>query len=207
MVVEKLENLFRVISKFALLNMMWLGFTVLGFGVIGFFPATVAMFSVSRQWVRGEQNIPIFKTFVTCFKQNVMKANLYGWATAFIGMVLFVNYQAITMSGAEVPLFIVISFILLVIFYLLMAVSAIPVSIHFEGNSFDLIRKTTLFVMGRFHIALLFLVLVWASAHVSLAFPTVILFFSGSVLSYILMWFFTRTLEKIEHKHAKQSFS
>ncbi len=160
------------------------------------------MFSVSRKWVQGDQEIPVVKTFWTSFKGRVMKANMYGWMTALAGIVLYGNYRVMVALGAEIPIFIVIAFILVVLVYLLI-VSVIPESIHFEGNGREILQKTSLFVVGRIHIAFLFLLILWKGAYMSLAFPVVILFFSGSVLSYMMMWLFTRTLEKFERKEQK----
>ncbi|RKL68231.1 hypothetical protein CR203_07025 [Salipaludibacillus neizhouensis] len=202
--MEKLDSFARIFTKFALLNILWLFFTVLGLGVLGLFPATVAMFSISRKWIQGDRDIPVVKTFWTMFKSNFMKANIYGWMIALAGVVLYVNYLIIVAAGTETPIFVVIAFILVVISYLLMIVSVIPVSIHFEGNGREILRKTSMFVLGRIHIALLFLLIVWTVGYMSLALPVFILFFSGSVLSYIMMWFFTQTLEKFEKKQALQ---
>lgn len=204
MVMEKLDQLFRVISRFALLNILWLSFTIFGLVVVGLFPATVAMFSVARKWVQGEEDVSVIKSFWAFFKVNFVKANIYGWICALVGFILYLNYQVMITSGTEVPLVVVISFLLLVLIYLLLIVSVIPVSIHFEGNGRDILRKTSMFIIGRIHIALLFLLIVWTVSYMSLAFPTVILFFSGSVLSYMLMWFFIRTLEKLEQKQIQQ---
>jgi len=204
MVMEKLDQLFRVISRFALLNILWLSFTIFGLVVVGLFPATVAMFSVARKWVQGEEDVSVIKSFWAFFKVNFVKANIYGWICALVGFILYLNYQVMITSSTEVPLVVVISFLLLVLIYLLLIVSVIPVSIHFEGNGRDILRKTSMFIIGRIHIALLFLLIVWTVSYMSLAFPTVILFFSGSVLSYMLMWFFIRTLEKLEQKQIQQ---
>ncbi|MCR6108160.1 DUF624 domain-containing protein [Salipaludibacillus agaradhaerens] len=190
-----------------MLNALWIGFTVLGLGVFGLFPSTVSLFSISRKWIQGDEELPLFKSFASYFKDVFVKANLVGWSAGGIGAVLYLNYRLIRHAGADVPLLVTVSFIIIVIFFMLMGVSAIPVSVHFTGGLIELFKKTAMFVFGRLHIACLFVMIVWAAIHFSLAFPTIILFFSGSVVSYLIMWFFIRTLHKLEKSHEEQTVS
>lgn len=60
------------IMRLALLNLLWLGFTIAGLIAGGLFPATQAAFAISRQWIRGETELPIFKTFLTYFKKKII---------------------------------------------------------------------------------------------------------------------------------------
>ncbi|WP_096187501.1 hypothetical protein [Evansella halocellulosilytica] len=78
---------------------------------------------------------------------------------------------------------VVLSYLSIVSLYVLFLGALIPVSIHFEGGALSIIKKCFQFIIGRIHIALLFIVLIWASMYLSLAFPAAIIFFSGSVLS------------------------
>nr|WP_276541114.1 DUF624 domain-containing protein [Salipaludibacillus agaradhaerens] len=190
-----------------MLNALWIGFTVLGLGVFGLFPATVSLFSISRKWIQGNEELPLLKSFVSYFKSVFVKANLVGWLAGGIGAVLYLNYRLIRQAGADVPLLVTVSFIIIVIFFTLMGVSAFPVSVHFTGGLIELFKKTAMFVFGRLHIACLFVMIVWGAIHFSLAFPTIILFFSGSVVSYLIMWFFIRTLHKLEKSYEEQTVS
>ncbi|MDV2685628.1 DUF624 domain-containing protein [Alkalihalophilus lindianensis] len=201
--MKKIDLLFRLISKFALLNLLWIGFSILGLGVIGFFPATVAMFSISRKWVRGEEDITVFSGFWSEYKRMFVKSNIFGWIVALIGFLLYINYQVIISLGTETPFIVVLSYIFVVLMYIMFVVTLVPVAVHFEGGTLAILKKTFQFMVGRVHIALLFILLIWASVYMSLAFPTAILFFSGSVLSYMVMWFFTNSLKRIETKQVK----
>ncbi|MCR6094947.1 DUF624 domain-containing protein [Salipaludibacillus agaradhaerens] len=205
--IENMNRFFRLVTRFAMLNALWIGFTVLGLGVFGLFPATVSLFSISRKWIQGNEELPLLKSFVSYFKSVFVKANLVGWLAGGIGAVLYLNYRLIRQAGADVPLLVTVSFIIIVIFFTLMGVSAFPVSVHFTGGLIELFKKTAMFVFGRLHIACLFVMIVWGAIHFSLAFPTIILFFSGSVVSYLIMWFFIRTLHKLEKSYEEQTVS
>lgn len=57
------------ITRFAYLNLLWIAFSLVGLGVVGFFPATAAMFAVVRKWVHGEKDIPVFQVFGKTIKR------------------------------------------------------------------------------------------------------------------------------------------
>ncbi|SES34156.1 YesL family protein [Salisediminibacterium halotolerans] len=205
MVVERLNNASMFISKFALLNVLWLALIVAGLGVFGFFPATIALFMIARKWVLEGQQGKVVKPMVKIFKEHFLRANVFGYLMLAAGAVLYINYHLIQASEGSVPLFVVLAFLFTVTVYILFAVSIIPVSVHFEGGMRTVLLRTLQFVFGRFHITVLFGIVVWSVIYLSLSFPAVIIFFSGSVGSYMLMWFFNRSIEKIDQKQLENN--
>ncbi|WP_187254560.1 YesL family protein [Alkalicoccus halolimnae] len=200
----KVEEALRFISKFALLNVVWIGFSVAGLVVFGLFPATYALFVTARQWVRSGNEVPVVKPFLTIYKANFIRSNVCGWLLLSAGALLYMNYQVISQSEGAVPFPVVVAFLFVVSLYLLVLVTVVPVSVHFqEQGVMQTLASTLRFIFGRLHIALLFGVILWGGIYLSLAFPAVIVFFSGSVLAYMLMWFFDRSMEKIQvQQHA-----
>ncbi|WP_062048944.1 YesL family protein [Bacillus sp. JCM 19034] len=189
------------------MNLIWIGFSAIGLFVVGFFPATIAMFAVVRKWVRGEQHNAVFRTFWSIYKQVFLKANLFGWVIALIGGVLYLNYRVIVAAGTDIPIIVVLSYIIMVLLYFLFIVTLLPVSVHFTGGTKEIVIKCIQFMIGRAHLCVVLLLLVWTSIYLSLSFPTVLIFFTGSVLSYMMMWFFHRSLEKLEMKATKEQYS
>ncbi|MFC4402738.1 YesL family protein [Gracilibacillus xinjiangensis] len=62
------------ISRFAYVNLLWIGFSLLGLVVFGFFPATAAMFALVRQWIMGNIDKPVFSSIWVTIKKNFSKA-------------------------------------------------------------------------------------------------------------------------------------
>lgn len=199
-VTAKLDQAFQFITKFAWLNALWIGFTILGLGVAGFFPATVALFVTVRRWITTDNEGSTLRPFSAVYKANFLRANLYGWLLLAFGAVLYLNYHIIQQAEGAIPLPVVIAFMAVTALYILVLVTILPVSVHFEGGFTKVLKHTFQFIFGRPHVALLFGILVWSGIYLSLSFPAVILFFSGSIIAYMLMWFFNRSLEKLEEK-------
>src|SRR5699024_1499262 len=75
---SKLYNILEWITKFAYVNLLWFVFTLAGGIILGFYPATVAMFAMVRDWLRGKSDLPVLKTYWNYYKTDFFKSNLLG---------------------------------------------------------------------------------------------------------------------------------
>ncbi|MEC0304686.1 DUF624 domain-containing protein, partial [Terribacillus saccharophilus] len=57
---SSLYQLFEWITRFAYLNVLWILFTIAGGFIFGFFPSTIAMFTIIRDWLKGESGSALF---------------------------------------------------------------------------------------------------------------------------------------------------
>ncbi|MBT2725816.1 YesL family protein [Bacillus sp. ISL-75] len=176
------------IMKFAYVNILWIAFTLLGFVVIGFFPATLAMFTVVRKWVLKQTDIPVFKTFWFTYKKEFVNGNLLG---LIIGLSCFFMYSNIRIVEATtVPTFklLYVPNVIFIILFIFTLLYIFPVLVHFdvrlkEGikNSFILmtINPIPTFCMATLTGFLCF---------IFFKIPGVIPFFSGSPIAFLLLW-------------------
>jgi uncharacterized membrane protein YesL len=119
--------------KLAYLNFLWILFTILGLGVFGFMPATVATFTIARKWLKQEEDVQIGKTLFSTYKKEFIKSNGIGFILAIIGMILYVNYQYINVIENPIIHIVIVSFIFMMsIFYMILVLYIVPVYVHFE---------------------------------------------------------------------------
>lgn len=81
------------VMRLAYLNLLWIGFSLAGAVVFGLAPATAAMFAVTRQWVMGNTDIPVFQTFFQTFKKEWAKSSVLGLfyrLSPFFYMLIFI---------------------------------------------------------------------------------------------------------------------
>lgn len=83
------EWLFRL----TLLNLLWIGFTVLGLGFLGLFPATSAVFAVIRQYRLGRKKIHLGKLFIHYYKKDFLQTNLIGYLFVLMVSVSWIDYR------------------------------------------------------------------------------------------------------------------
>lgn len=197
------------IMRLAFLNILWIFFTLIGLVIIGFFPATIAMFTIVRHWIRGDTDIPILKTFWNTYKKNFLKANTLGVITTIVGYVIYLDLLFFRDMGGPfggVMLFLSITILIL---YLMISFFLLPVFAHYDVKTVEYFKYA--FIIGAsypfysFYIGLSIFVIYYVTA----SFPVIFLFFSGSILSLLMMRFGYTAFEKIEKrnnsKHMKES--
>lgn len=128
MSTSPLINFCRWLSRLVWLNITWVLFTLLGGVVFGFFPATVTMCFIIRQYLNGAEKSTL-KTMWTVFKREFLRSNKVGWAVLIptLSLLWYVNWGIINLS--ELYSLIAISFfpltllLIALIYYLMIQVS------------------------------------------------------------------------------------
>ncbi|MBM7571859.1 YesL family protein [Aquibacillus albus] len=189
------------VMRLAYLNLLWLLFTVIGVGIIGFFPATVAMFTIVRHWIIGNTDIPILKTYWQSFKGSLVKANLLGFISVIGGVVLYLDYTFIKDINGTLGMVAFLLFLTTSFYYLMIVFFVIPVYVHYDIKLFECLKYA--FIIGAsyplrtIYITVASFVIYYLTA----SFPVLFLFFSGSLLSLLIMRFAYVAFEKIELKN------
>lgn len=187
------------VTRLAYLNILWITFTLLGLGVFGFIPATVAMFATVRKWLHGEPDVPIFATFWTSFKKEFVMSNVLGYVIILIGYFLTIEFQILRTQDHIAYLIASFGVIGLFILYLIILLYLLPVFVHFDLKIFEYIKWA--FVIGIAHPLLtvvLFTALFILYYFTITTIPVLLLFFGGSISAYILMWGASQTFSKYE---------
>src|SRR5690625_620818 len=146
---EYLLSTFEWITRLAYLNFLWIGFTLLGFGLFGFFPATAAMFKVVRTWLKKSTDIATMQTFWTEYRQNFKQINIIGFVYIIIGILLYVDFKFF--QASHLILFNMISIFILIaaIIYVIACLYLFPMYAHFQLTTFEYIKYPFLYTIGR----------------------------------------------------------
>lgn len=203
-IVGKVDGILRWVTRIAYVNILWLVFTLLGLVAFGLFPATTAMLFISRKWLAGEVDFPYFKTFIRAFKADFIKANGLGWILTVIGGILFLNYQLLQ-SGTEFHISVIFAFYLFVFLYTVVVLNVFPIFVHFKAPLFVHFRSALIIGMIHFHITLAMMLVLIAMIYIASSYPTVVLFFSGSLLATSYMWLILKSIDRVEAKKEKLS--
>lgn len=86
------------IYKFVLLNILWLVFFLVGLGIFGFMPATVAVYSIVRRWFIGERDVPIVSSFIQYYKAEFIRTNKVGLIFLFLFIILYLNFYYVDLN-------------------------------------------------------------------------------------------------------------
>jgi len=175
------------IMRLAYLNILWIAFTLVGLVVFGLFPATVSMFAVTRKWVMGDTEIPIFKTFWESYKTEFKQANIVGYIILIIGFFLYFDLR-FAQSQENFFGYFRYFFLGLILFYLVTTLYLFPVFTHYKLKTLAYIKHAFIFAIGRPLSSLIMIVSSVAVSYLMLFIPGLIPFYSGSVMSLIIMW-------------------
>ena len=194
--VFSLDRLLRWIIKIFWLHVLIIGFSIFGLFVAGLFPAIVAALSVSKKWLDQEE-FSIAKEFKKVYFQEFLKANLLGWFFALIGLVLYINYTVMIQMGDQLSVFVVFAYYFIIFVYMTVLAWAFPLYVHKKERLGTLIKNA--FIMGVTFLprTIGIFVGVFIILYISLSIPTMLLFFTGSLLALFFMFVTYHVFEKV----------
>lgn len=186
--------------RFAYVNLLWFVFTLAGGVVLGLFPSTTALHSVTRQWLLGKSDIPVFQTFWKYYRQEFWKSNRLGIAVIIIVAIAAIDIWYIQSNAMDqftwisIPLF---AYMLLSVFFLFFI---FPVFAHYELPVLRQVKNAFLIMLiSPLHIGLI--VICFASLYfVVQAFPAVLFIFGASLYAFITMWISLHRFQRIQGK-------
>ncbi|WP_338786490.1 YesL family protein [Metabacillus sp. FJAT-53654] len=196
-----LNSILEWISRLALLNLLWIFFSLLGFIIFGFFPATAAMFAVVRKWALGEMEIPVFKTFWSSYKKEFIKGNILGSIIMLMGVVLLIDFLFLQQAAQSIQNLLLVPFYIISIIFVCMLFYIFPMFVHYEMKTFDII-KNSFFVMiyNPFSTLLILVGSVGLLLLLSYA-PPLLIICSGNVLALAITKPANNAFNKMNRKH------
>src|SRR5690625_3094470 len=119
---SKIYNMLEWITKFAYVNLVWIILTLLGGVILGFYPATTAMFAIIRDWLRGRSDLPVLQTLWKYYKLDFLKSNLLGIFLNVLLALIAADIFYITLNEqltwTYIPLFAFILIVALFLFFI-----------------------------------------------------------------------------------------
>jgi len=200
MVMTAVNSFFDWVTRIALLNVLWIIFTLLGAVILGLFPATAATFTIARKWVSGETDIPVVRTFWECYKKDFVQSNLLGYILSVIAYVLYLDFVFLTVSPSKAVYFLTIPFIIIAFIFTLAALYVFPVFVYYDMKLFQVLR--TAFVIMVLHPLQTFTMLIGCLGVIVIlwTFQGLVIFFGPAVLAVVIMMPAYKTFQKINGK-------
>jgi uncharacterized membrane protein YesL len=190
-----LYTLTEWITRFAYVNILWIGFSLLGLVVFGISPATVGMFTIIRKWIMGESDIPVFKTFWDSYKKEFLRSNGVGIVIALFAYIIFIDLNYIKLDTfIQIPLYLIIFAIIMTLLYIF------PVYVHYNVTFFQLFKNAFFIMMVNPLSSIMMLVGFVALIFVMKFLPALLFFFGGSLSAGIIMSSCYLAFQKIEKK-------
>lgn len=188
---------------FMLVNLLWLGFSLLGLIVFGIFPATMASMEIMRRFIEGEKEFNIVKSFYESFKREFWRANGWGLILGVVFYIIWFNYNYLgTVVGLQHTI-LSLGWYITVLLFALELLYLFPTYLY-SGLKGKLLFKNSLLVALASPLSLISLIIsIGMVAYVLYIVPGLIPFGAAPVLSWIVMWNISHAFRRIENKQKR----
>ncbi|RXS90458.1 YesL family protein [Geobacillus sp. PK12] len=197
----KLYRICEWISRLAYINILWILFTIIGFVLLGFAPATVALFTIVRKWLLfHDDDVPIFKTFIQTYKSEFWRANRIGLLLMAMAYVFSIDVLYIGHLPAvwRFPFIAILPLVL--IFYTVALLYVFPLYVHYELRFWQYIKYAFLIGMVNPFRTIGVMISIGALLIALVYIPGLIPFFGISLLALIVMGNALQVFRKTEEK-------
>ncbi|KIL52147.1 YesL family protein [Jeotgalibacillus soli] len=190
----------KALTHLFYINLLWIAFTLLGGVVLGFMPSTVALYTVARKFLTGEDDIPIFKTFWKAFRSEFLRSNLMGsllLAGSLLWYVDFIIFRGMDSGFSQIlsQVMIVIGFI-----YFILLLYIFPVYVHYDKKFFQYFKMALMIGLLQPMSLMLMLVGTVLNYYFFMYFQGFIPLVGASLFCYLNMWIALKSFQTIENK-------
>jgi uncharacterized membrane protein YesL len=171
-----------------LLNLLWFLFSVFGLFIIGFFPATAALFAVLRQLIMEDEDTPILKTFMKKFKSEFVMSNLVGYLVFIFGLILYVDYRVLQQLDNHILHLALTSItIVIAIIYLLTLLYIFPLFVHFNLKFWQYPKHALILAVAKPFQTIMMVGGLAIVLFLYMKIPVLVLIFGMSLISLVMM--------------------
>ncbi|MGE6256613.1 YesL family protein [Heyndrickxia sporothermodurans] len=186
------------ITRLVWVNLVWLFFIIVGLGIFGIMPATIALYTVTRRWANRDFDVSVWQTFKKVFKQEFIQANLVGSVFFIIGLFLFIDLRiANAMQGTfSVILYFFIFFLLLLLLNAFLHL--FPIYVHFHYSIKNYIKQSFIISLISPVSSMMIIVGLFFIGYLIKNMPGLLPFVSGVLPAYWIMTVCLRRFRKLE---------
>ncbi|UOQ43973.1 YesL family protein [Halobacillus salinarum] len=192
------------VTHFALLNLMWAGCTLLGGVIFGIGPSTVAMYSVTREVVTGDEEVKLFSHFWKTFRQEFFRANGLAVILIFLGLLCYFDLQFFRQFEGEVYHLLSYVMVLASLSFIIMLVYLLPVYVHFRLTIFQSIKQALFIGFLRPANLVISVVTALTTYYFFIYFPGFIPLFGFTLFAHLNMWLSMKCFTEIEEMKMEQ---
>ncbi|WP_430610425.1 YesL family protein [Enterococcus sp. DIV0876] len=194
-----------VVMKFAYLNILWLGFTLLGVGIVGFFPATMTVCVLLRGYILDGEMEWTIKGFLACYQRLFIRSNSIGGICLLLVGAMAVNVQLMVTTQEQLLIWLRLPVLLTTLGALQLLLYIFPIAVQSIEPIHKLFFTACCLVLAyplRTGKLLLSLLLICG---VFFLFPVCLVLFSGSASLYLVMNNYLRIHEKANNTRSKKT--
>lgn len=167
------------------------GLTIAIFTPFILFPATAALFGLTRKWVTADSQVPLLRTYWKFYKENYTRSMTGGLLIVPIWIILVIDYLYFAKSGS--PLYYL--FLAIGVFMFVFTMHFFSNTVHFHLTLLQSLKNSMLLSIGKPVHTIGIAAGVGALFYVSTSvFPLLILLGFGSLTAWVAFYLFSRAV-------------
>ncbi|WP_245639472.1 YesL family protein [Viridibacillus arvi] len=185
----KLYWFVEFVTMLAVLQLMWIGLTLLGLIIFGISPATVGLFSIMRKRLHGQDDLKtLIKNYWKVYKEEFINSNKIGVILIGIGYFLIINLKIVLNMSGSYSLLMLTLVVMIAILYAVMVMNIFQVFAHYD-LPFSRYFSTSLLLSISFPLQMLGSIIgLYVLYRIFLFIPGLLPFFGISVTILFLTW-------------------
>lgn len=170
------------LTRLAAVNLTWLLYSLPVFTV---FPATAALFDVIYKWEVEGTDLPVYQTFKASFKRHFGASYKVGVPLCIIGIIIGIDLWFI--HSLEQSWMLVFKYMLytLTVVFLLFSIYCFPIYVRLQQSWYKVYVAALVVSLSRPFVSIVLLLQLLVLGAVLLYWPSLLLFFSMSVLGLL----------------------
>ncbi|OMC84850.1 hypothetical protein BK130_04355 [Viridibacillus sp. FSL H8-0123] len=185
----KLYWFVEFVTMLAVLQLMWIGLTLLGLIIFGVSPATVGLFSIMRKRLHGQDDLKtLIKNYWKIYKEEFINSNKIGVILIGIGYFLIINLKIVLNMSGSYSILMLTLIVMITILYAVMVMNIFQVFAHYD-LPFSRYFSTSLLLSISFPLQMLGSIIgLYVLYRIFLFIPGLLPFFGISVTILFLTW-------------------
>lgn len=165
------------------------------------FPATTAMFGIIRQWVIGNTDISLIRSFWKYYKNNYLRSLFGGLIITFLTVILLIDYYYFTSTNS--PLFYI--FLLISMFTIVFITHFFSNTVHVNDTLFISFKNSFLLSVGNPVYTIGITIFIGIIAYISINVYTILIFLgSGSLMAYLSFLLYYKSQSNLTAENSSQ---
>lgn len=203
---SKLSKGVTFVYKLIILNFVYFFAILLGLGVAGFFPATLALIKTIPM-LKEQKEKTLIKQYSRSYKKYFFKANLWGYAGGFLLIGAYINYKLLTTSPFFILNVLGIIVFLLTGYLLLSVINGLYIKELKEKETYkQALIEGCIYTFIKIGYSLMQVAVVIAYYFLISVYPAVFLFGGSSLVLFTLYRILDTSLAKIQQTIIEENF-
>lgn len=189
----------RWLADMVYIQILWTTYLLLGIVVAGFFPSTIAMYTVIRNYLFYDKKTLIGRQFKEAYKNNFKRANLFGYLSLTIYICLILYFRmSVNIANRFAFIFVGLAFTLLVL-YSIVSLYFFPIYVHFDLNFIEIYKHAIVIAILSPMTTLTLIALVIIFSLTFVRWMILVPIISIAILSYFIMYFALKAFNKLKN--------